>query len=147
MPSPIASQPVTKAEVEYAVRNYWTLSTSKQAELQQGCYADNALVFTSSSRRLEPGRLVLMRRQREYMSTGTKLKVEVGRIEVELIGVDAAMAVYIMQLDAEQKSAVHNGVAKIAEEHLQHARVTHIFVRSADGKLKIVHEHISVPNN
>jgi ketosteroid isomerase-like protein len=34
---------------------------------------------------------------------------------------------------------------KDLEEHLENARVTHVFMRYEDGSLRIVHEHISSP--
>jgi ketosteroid isomerase-like protein len=138
--------PLTRTEVESAVRSYWNISASKQADRQQDCYAENALIFTSSSRRVEPGRLVLVRRRREYMAASGKMKVDVGHIDVEVIGANAAVAVYTMQLEAEKELAPAVARSRVSEERLKDARVTHIFVRQNDGRLKIVHEHISVPD-
>jgi len=51
---------------------------------------------------------------------------------------------YTMQFEAEKE--LSPGVARtgISQEQLKDARVTHVFVRQNDGRLKIVHEHISV---
>jgi ketosteroid isomerase-like protein len=136
--------PLTRTEVESAVRSYWSISASKQADRQQDCYAENALIFTSSSRRVEPGRLVLVRRRREYMATSGKMRVDVGHIDVEMIGANAALAIYTMQFEAEKELAPAVARNRISQEHLKDARVTHVFVRQNDGRLKIVHEHISV---
>jgi ketosteroid isomerase-like protein len=138
--------PLTKTEVELAVKNYWSVSASRQAEQQQNCYAENAVIFTSSSRRVEPGRLVMVRRQREYMVGRSRMKVEVGHIDVEIVGTNAAVAAYTMQLDAEKETVLGVVRARVSEEHLKDARVTHVFIRQNDGKLKIVHEHISIPD-
>jgi ketosteroid isomerase-like protein len=141
-----AVMPLTKTEVESAVRTYWSISASKQADRQQDCYAENAVIFTSSSRRAEPGRLVLVRRRREYMMGSGKMRVDVGHIEVEVIGSNAAVAVYTMQFDAQKTLAPGVARSNAEQEHLKDARVTHIFVRQHDGNLKIMHEHISIPD-
>jgi len=138
--------PLTKTEVESAVRTYWSISASKQADRQQDCYAENAVIFTSSSRRAEPGRLVLVRRRREYMMGSGKMRVDVGHIEVEVIGSNAAVAVYTMQFQAQKIQSLGIFRTGGSEEHLKDARVTHIFVRQNDGSLKIMHEHISIPD-
>lgn len=138
-------RPIAKMDVEIAIRNYWIVFMSKQAEQQEECYAENAFIFALTSRRIEPGRLVLLRRQREYMAASAKVNVNVGHIEVELLGENTAVAAYTMQFDAEQKEIVAAGAVRTAEEHISNARVTHVFLRLPDGSLRIVHEHISIP--
>jgi hypothetical protein len=139
-------RPIAKMDVEIAIRNYWIVFMAKQAEQQQDCFAESAFIFASTSRRIEPGRLVLLRRQREYMSAGATVNVSVGHIEVELLGENTAVAAYTMQFDAEQKEVVSAGSARTAEEHLPNARVTQVFLRHPDGILRIVHEHVSIPD-
>ena len=136
--------PVTKQEVELAVRQYWSVSAAKNADLQRDSYCDDAFVFTSSAKRLEVARLVSMRRGREYLASSTRLRVELASIEVALLGPDAAVSAYTLQFHAEQLPTAGT-VAKSPEEHLQNARMTQVFLRNAEGALKIVHEHISVP--
>jgi ketosteroid isomerase-like protein len=136
--------PVTQQEVEAAVRQYWNVSAAKDTERQRNSYCDDAFIFTSSSKRLEVARLVSMRRGREYLASSTKLRVEVGSMEVALLGPDAALSAYTLQFHAEQLPT-QGTVAKSPEEHLQNARVTQVFLRSPEGALRIVHEHISVP--
>lgn len=133
-------------DVEIAIRNYWIVFMSKQAEQQRDCFAENAFIFASTSRRLEPGQLVLLRREREYMAEATTISVSVGHIEVELLGEEAAVAAYTMRFDAEQIETASAGGSKQSEEHISQARVTQVFTRLADGNLKIVHEHISAPD-
>jgi ketosteroid isomerase-like protein len=87
---------------------------------------------------------VLVRRRREYMAGSGKMKVDVGHIDVEIMGANAAVAAYTMQLYAEKELAPAVARSRVSEEHLKDARVTHVFVRQNDGRLKIVHEHISV---
>jgi ketosteroid isomerase-like protein len=137
--------PLTKAEVEATVHAYWKASTGKRAEEQAAFYAENAVIFATSSKRLEPARLVLLRRQREYLAGATEMKVQLGNIDVELLSPYHAVAVYTIQLDAQQVSKPSASGQKEKEEHLQDARVTHVFCRDHDGTIRIVHEHISAP--
>src|SRR5947209_10069761 len=90
---------LTKAEVEAAVRAYWKALSAKDAVQQQNFYDDHAGIFATESSKLERARLVLLRRQREYLSADTKTAVQVGEIEVELIGPGHALAAYTIRLD------------------------------------------------
>jgi ketosteroid isomerase-like protein len=135
---------LTKAEIESAVRAYWKTLAAKEAVQQQNFYADSATVFATNSKKLEPARLVLLRRQREYLATATRTSVQIGEIHVELIGPAHALAAYIIQLDAKNVAKA-SPQGQSTEEHLENARVTHVFQRQNDGSLAIVHEHISMP--
>jgi ketosteroid isomerase-like protein len=136
---------VSRHEVEAAVRDYWKASTGKAPEKQAEWFAENAVIFATSSRRLEPGRLVSQRRKREYLTGATEMQVLIGSIEVELLDANHAVAVYTIQLDAQQVVKPSASGQKAAEEHLPNARVTHVFRRGRAGNLEILHEHISEP--
>jgi ketosteroid isomerase-like protein len=136
---------LSQGEIESAVRRFWELFASKRTEQWQTFYADVALVFGTASRRPEPARLVVLRRQREYFAGATQMDIQVSRVEVELLGPDCAVAAYLLQLHAEQVSKQSAAGHVASEEHLENARVTHVFQRQEDGCLKIVHEHISAP--
>ena len=84
-----------------------------------------------------------MQRQREYLAKSTKLRVQVADIHVVAVGTDAAVAAYSLEFHAEQ-IPVAGTMMKRPEEHLSNARVTHVFERNENRRLKIVHEHISV---
>jgi ketosteroid isomerase-like protein len=129
--------------VDSAVRRVWELFAAKKIDQWQSFYADVASVFGTASKRPEPARLVVLRRQREYLNDSTKVLVHVGKVDVEVIGPDCAVAAYTMQLDAEQIARLSAAGHKEHEEHLDNARVTHVFQRESDGRLRIVHEHIS----
>jgi ketosteroid isomerase-like protein len=87
----------------------------------------------------------LLRRQREYLTAGTRTTVEIGAMEVGLIGPNHALAAYTIRLDAERITRASSSGQPVSEEHLENARVTHLFHRENDGALRIIHEHISVP--
>jgi len=95
---------LSQGEIESAVRRFWELFASKRTDLWQSYYADVALVFGTASKRPEPARLVVMRRQREYLEGATKMDIKVDRVEVEMLGSDCAVAAYLLQLHAEHVS-------------------------------------------
>lgn len=125
------------------MRRVWELFASKKIDQWQSFYADVTSVFGTASKRPEPARLAVLRRQREYLTSVTKVVVHVGKVDVEIIGPDCAVAAYTMQLDAEQIARLSAAGQKDHQEHLENARVTHVFQRDSDGRLRIVHEHIS----
>lgn len=127
------------------MRSFWELFAAKKVEQWQGFYSDLAVVFGTGSKRPEPARLVVLRRQREYLTGETTMRIEVRNIDVELLGYDCAVAAYLLRLDAEQIAKLSATGEKNHEEHLENARVTHVFWRHEDGSVKIVHEHISAP--
>jgi len=136
---------LTKSEIEAAVRAYWEALSAKDAVQQQNFYDDQAGIFATDSNKLERARLVLLRRQREYLSAATSTTVRIGEVDVELIGPSHAVAAYTIRLDAKSVTRTSSAGSSLAEEHLENARVTHVFHRQSDGALRIIHEHISVP--
>lgn len=127
------------------MRRFWELFTQKKTHEWQRFYSDSAVVFGTGSTRPEPARLVVLRRQREYLASSARMTIDVGRIDVELVGRDCAIAAYLLHLHAEQIAKLSASGSKESEEHLHNARVTHVFHRHEDGGIKIVHEHISAP--
>jgi len=136
---------LTRAEVESFLHKHWNNFASKRLRAHEDSFAPNSFIFSSSSKRVEPGRLMLLRRQREYMNDSTRITVQLSNLEVEFVGPDAAVAAYNLQFDAEKRLVTDAAGQKAAEEHLLHGRVTHVLVRDTDGNLKILHEHISRP--
>ncbi len=144
-PDPTASI-LTRAEVEAFLNKHWNNFASKRLRAHEDSFAPNSFIFSSSSKRVEPGRLMLLRRQREYMNDSTRITVQLSNLEVEFMGPDAAVAAYNLQFDAEKRVVADAAAGqKTSEEHLLHGRVTHVIIRDADGSLKILHEHISRP--
>jgi ketosteroid isomerase-like protein len=136
---------IDRAEVEAAIHYYWKTFAAKAREELRGLYAENASIFGSTSKRLEPARLTWVRRDREYLSGLAKMKVGVSNIEIEPVGSDAALAAYNMSFEAQQKNVLSAIIGETGHEHIANARVTQLFIRHSDGSLKIMHEHISAP--
>lgn len=105
---------LTQAEVEIAVRALWDLFASKKIEEWQNFYADVALVFGSTSKRAEPARLTALRRRREYLASAATVRVEIPHIDVELLGPDCGVAIYLMRLGrGGHRQAINSGAEGI----------------------------------
>ncbi len=131
---------VTVDEVQAEVRRFWSAFSGKAAEGLKGFYAGESSVFGSSGTRSEPGSLAAARRQREYFTPQTNMKVQLGPIEVVVLGESSAVASYTFQFHATKVASL---LGKAQEEDIRQGRATQVFVRDADGKLRIVHEHLS----
>src|SRR5260370_21347476 len=117
---------LTRAEVESFLNKYWNNLAAKRLRAHEDCFALNSFIFSSSSKRVEPGRLMLLRRQREYMNDSTRITVQMSNLEVEFIGPDGAVAAYNLHFDAERRVVADAAAGqKTSEEHLLHGRVTH----------------------
>jgi hypothetical protein len=145
MPPESTERPLSKQEVESFVYSYWSIFSSKQVRAHEASFASESFIFSSASKRIEPGRLVLLRRQREYMNDATKLTVQVTNLQIEVPGPNIAVAAYNIQFDAENRLVKDASGQKAGEKHLPNARVTHVIIRDHQGSLKILHEHISHP--
>jgi ketosteroid isomerase-like protein len=133
---------ITPEEVKAEVNRFWNIFVSKTPELLEEFYAPDATVFGSTAVRAEPGRLAVTRRRREYFEAQTSVRVNIGEIDVHFIGDSSAVATYSFRFNA---SRVSTGNGKTTDEHLEHGRATQIFVLDNDGKLRILHEHLSSP--
>ena len=127
-----------KAEVE----RFWKVFASKSAQALADFYAHEASVFGSGTNRSEPGRLAATRREREYCNSQSIVKASVGYVDVLLIGDNVAVASYNFEFHA---SKIATGLNKAGTEDITNGRATQVFSYDAEGKLRIMHEHFSVP--
>lgn len=127
--------------VRAEVARFWAAFSAKSAEVVESFYLPEAVVFASTTTRTEPGRLAATRRKREYFHSAALIRVQVGMVDVLPIGDDAAVACYTFKFHAEH---VAGALGKNVEENIEHGRVTQVFVRQEDGRLCILHEHISI---
>ncbi len=131
---------INPEQVRAEVTRYWAAYSSKTPEPLEDCYSPEATVFSSTAHRAEPGRLAATRRKREYFHSQTKVRVQLGYIEVQVIGEQAAVASYTFEFHA---SNVAGALGRATEEDIAHGRATQVFVRDPDGRLRILHEHLS----
>jgi len=129
-------------QVRGAVRRFWLAFESKSGETLAEFYAHESSVFGSNSTRAEPGRLAAARRQREYFHSQSVIKVDVGEIDVLILGGAAAVASYGFKFHASKVASL---LGKSVEEDIEQGRATQVFSLDANGELRIMHEHLSLP--
>jgi ketosteroid isomerase-like protein len=132
---------LTAEDVRKAVEQFWAAFLAKSEEELNDFYASGSTVFQVAMGRSEPGRLGAMRRAREYFHPDTRMELKLSPIDVVLCGNDAGVASYTFQFQATGRDV---GGKRTAEK-LETVRATHVMNRDASGKLRIAHEHFSVP--
>lgn len=135
---------LTAETIEGEVQRFWNAFAAKDAHALEEFYAHESVVFGSISTRPEPGRLAATRRQREYFHGKSVLKARPSMIEVMLLGDSAAIASYNFEFEATNVAIGGNGAAK-SEEKITHGRATQVFGFDPEGRLRILHEHLSLP--
>lgn len=138
----VVTAKLTAEDVRKTIQLFWTTFLAKSEQALNAFYAPESTVFQIAMGRSEPGRLGAMRRAREYFNLDTKMDLKLSPIDVVLCGSDAAVASYTFQFEASGRDV---GGGKRAEEKLQLVRATHVLYRDSSGRLRIVHEHFSVP--
>ncbi|MGH9742482.1 MAG: nuclear transport factor 2 family protein [Candidatus Acidiferrum sp.] len=133
---------LTADEVRKAVQSFLAAFLAKSEEELNDFYGAGSTVFQIAMARSEPGRLGAMRRSREYFNPDTRMDLKLSPIDVVLCGSDAGVASYTFQFQATGRDI---GAGKRAAEKLETVRATHVMHRDASGKLRIAHEHFSVP--
>jgi len=133
---------VTPEQVQAAVRRFWDILLSKSADSLVDAYATNGLTFRVGSVSIEPGFMGIAQRSREYFHEACMLHMELGPIEVILLNDTTAVAIYTFQFHALNR-AVASAKENLKEETIPNGRGTQIFRRGHDGKLRILHEHMS----
>jgi ketosteroid isomerase-like protein len=139
---PAVATKLTADEVRKAVQLFWSTFLAKSEDDLNNFYAPGSTVFQIAMGRSEPGRLGAMRRSREYFNPDTRMEVKLSPIDVVLCGDDAGIASYTFQFQATGREL---GGGKRSEEKLETVRASHVMHRDASGKLRIAHEHFSVP--
>ncbi len=104
-------------------------------------YAHESVGFGSSSTRSEPGRLAATRRRREYFGSRGEITAQLGTLDVLIVGESVAVASYTFAFRATRVLA--SGGTE--NEDIKNGRATQVFGFDADGRLRIYHEHFSVP--
>jgi ketosteroid isomerase-like protein len=131
---------ITAEDVRSEVARFWNMFTAKATELLEEFYAPDATVFSTSGNRTEPGRLTVARRRREYFNKQTSVRVQLGLIDVQVLTDAMAIASYTFNFHGlDVMSASH----KNGEETVEYGRATQVFIVDPEGRLRIVHEHLS----
>lgn len=126
--------------VRNEVARFWNAFSAKNVEVLEDFYAHESVGFGSSSTRSEPGRLSATRRQREYFGSSSPIRAQVSQVDVVMIGESAAIASYSFEFHATRATATGK-----SEEKIRNGRATQVFAFDPDGRLRIFHEHFSLP--
>jgi len=131
---------VSADEVRSEITRFWNVFTAKASELLEEFYAPDATVFASLGNRAEPGRLTVARRRREYFNKQTSVRIQLGPIDVQMLDDFGAVASYTFKFHG---LGIVAGSNRDAEETIDNGRATQVFILDPEGRLRILHEHLS----
>jgi len=138
VPCPIMSN-ISSDDVRAEVKKFWDFLSRKLKSQFAEMYLSSATVFAADARRMEPARLMLVRRERELLGPASSVAAKLGTIDVQHLGADLAIASYPFHLSITRTRS--NG--KRYQSEVPSGRVTQVFQRDEKGVLRIIHEHMS----
>jgi ketosteroid isomerase-like protein len=130
---------ISSEDVRQEVQRFWAILSGNITGKLEEMYSSTAIVFTGKAKRSESGKLMALRRSRQLPGPASPSRAEVGSIDVQIVGLDVAIAAYTYSFDAHKTGADGSKVRLTTT----FGRATQIFQRSGDGALRIVHEHLS----
>lgn len=125
--------------VRAEVKKFWDFFSRKSKARFDEMYLPSATVSAADSRRMEPARLMLVRRERELFGPGSLVAAKLGLIDLQILGTDLAIASYPFHFSLTR--ALASGKRYQAE--IPSGRATQVFQRDDKGVLRIIHEHVS----
>lgn len=128
---------ISADQVRALVRSYWEALARKSKEKLADFYAPDAVVFMADTKRSEPARLMIERRNREFFEQGSA-SAQLGEIEVHIPGPSVAFATYSYHFRAIR---LRNNVR--VQIDMPMTRATQVFRREPTGELRLIHEHLS----
>jgi ketosteroid isomerase-like protein len=129
---------ITVAQVESQVHQGWKAYSDRSARLTEDLYFSNATIFSANSRQCETAQAVLERRLREFRENRSGMKVDLGRINVQIVG-DAAVAAYPYHFSGYKIS--QDGSAYALD--VPYCLGTAVMQLDKSGCLRVLHEHLS----
>ena len=135
----IDMEAVTPEDIRRRVEDFWDAFTAQAKEKFQDLYSPTASCFAADGRRSEPARLMWVRREREFFSYRSSVGAKVGAVSVQVLAPMLAVASYPFHFSIIRMLA--NG-SRVQVE-VPFGRATQVFLRDENGKLLIIHEHLS----
>jgi ketosteroid isomerase-like protein len=135
---PIMSN-ISSDDVRAEVKKFWDFLSRKLKSQFADMYLSSATVFAADARRMEPARLMLVRRERELLGPASFVAANLGSIDVQPLGADLAIASYPFHLSITRTRAS----GKRYQSEVPRGRATQVFQRDEKGVLRIIHEHMS----
>jgi ketosteroid isomerase-like protein len=130
---------ITPEQVRRATQDFWDAFTGQSKNRFQELYSPTATCFAADGRRSEPGRLMWVRREREFFGPKSSVGVKLGMISVQVLGPNLAAASYPFHFSIIRVMANGSRV----EVEVPFGRATQVFERGDNGRLVIIHEHLS----
>jgi len=130
---------VSSEDVRKEVHRFWAILSGNVADKLAEMYSPTAIVFTGKAKRSESAKLMAVRRSRQLPGSASASRAEVGSIDVQIVGLDVAIAAYTYSVNTHKIRADGTKVRLTTT----FGRATQIFQRSEDSALRIVHEHLS----
>jgi ketosteroid isomerase-like protein len=127
------------SQIKAEIKKFWDTFTSKSKIGFQDLYSPTATVFSVDGRRSEPGRLMWVRREREFFGPKSSVGARVGEIVVQSLGPRLAVAGYAFHFSVVR--SLPNG-SRVQVE-MPFGRATHVFQQDEQGAWRIIHEHLS----
>ena len=130
---------ISSDDVRAEVKKFWDFLSRKLKSQFAEMYLSSASVFAADARRMEPARLMLVRRERELLGPASSVSANLGAIDVQPLGADLAIASYPFHLSITRTRAS----GKRYQSEVPRGRATQVFQRDEKGVLRIIHEHMS----
>ncbi|MFZ0582566.1 MAG: hypothetical protein WAN72_07205 [Candidatus Acidiferrales bacterium] len=130
---------ISSDDVRDEVKQFWDFLSRKLKSQFAEMYLSSATVFAADARRMEPARLMLVRRERELLGPASFVAAKLGSIDVQPLGADLAIASYPFHMTITRTHAS----GKRYQSEVPCGRATQVFQRDEKGVLRIIHEHMS----
>ena len=131
-------QKISPDQVRSEVHRFWNSFSRKSKEEFEEMYLPAATVFASTVPRTELARLTVTRRERQFFGPKSSVQVELGPIDVQVLG-NIAVASYTYNFHGIEVKSDGSSV----EHDIPVGRATHIFQLDDKGRLRVLHEHVS----
>jgi ketosteroid isomerase-like protein len=130
---------ITPDQIRRATQEFWDAFTQQSKNRFQEVYSPTATCFAADGRRSEPARLMWVRREREFFGPRSSVGVKLGLVSVQILGPRLGLACYPFHFSIIR--VLPNGSR--VEVEVPFGRATQVFQLREDGKLEIIHEHLS----
>lgn len=125
-------------QVRAQIERFWKVMSGKSKDRLEDFYAPGAIVFTGKARQPEPAAAALGRRARQLASASAATSAEVGEMDIRIAAAEYAIATYTYRFHDTRA-----GQGGVSQRHTLFGRATQIFHQEKDGRLLLVHEHLS----
>ncbi len=130
---------ISPEQVRRAVQEFWDAFTHQAKNRFQDMYSPTAVCFAADGRRAEAGRLMWVRREREFFGPRSSVGARLGPVSVQVLGPSLAAASYAFHFSIIRILPGGNRV----EVEVPFGRATQVFERGDTGRMLIIHEHLS----